>query len=525
MSKITQLNLDGALLEVKDPRFENDKFFQYNLGTISETPDTSQNETLQKIYNAAASGGSVMAIYDGILLDVSEVSADKMVLSSSSGLTFLKINATVTAGAVTEAVRISTTPIIYGETDYEDGVTPLPTGTIYCYWENNTSVDGMKFSSPNPFTIKMYKAVATSASSETGYINRQTLGHNGDVTSLEYSTDNGNTWNDFTATHTAEAAQNSTNGYSIILRGNGGTGLGKEGSTASPELGTCSNIEFVGSDITVSGSLIDLVDYENKSAQISHHAFQGLFADNANIIEAKDVKFADIINTESRAGCSAYSYIFANCTSLVHAPETPIVINTIDSLNKEAMPKWCFLAAFKNCTNLTTSIKIEGQNQTLDGKSSDQSYYMGYAFYKCSSLTECASFDKFTFAGEEAPMYSFYMAYYQCTSLTEAVIPAYPNWGAGHTNCGHQTFEGCTNLSKINLTSMKIGYTDFPCCNYMFKNTKMHFVPSGTPNAIQLKLEIREAYDTCYGMFEGCTFDSGSGMSATPSSGTYWYLP
>lgn len=136
MSKITQLNLDGALFEVKDPRFENDKFFQYNLGTISETPDTSQNETLQKIYDAAASGGSVMAIYDGILLDVSEVSADKMVLSSSSGLTFLKINVTVTAGAVTEAVRISTTPIIYGETDYEDGVTPLPTGTIYCYWEN-----------------------------------------------------------------------------------------------------------------------------------------------------------------------------------------------------------------------------------------------------------------------------------------------------------------------------------------------------------------------------------------------------
>lgn len=134
MSKITQLNLDGALLEVKDPRFENDKFFQYNLGTISETPDTSQNETLQKIYDAAASGGSVMAIYDGILLDVSEVSADKMVLSSSSGLTFLKINATVAAGVVTEAVRISTTPIIYGETDYEDGVTPLPTGTIYCYW-------------------------------------------------------------------------------------------------------------------------------------------------------------------------------------------------------------------------------------------------------------------------------------------------------------------------------------------------------------------------------------------------------
>ena len=135
MSKITQLNLDGALFEVKDPRFENDKFFQYNLGTISETPDTSQNETLQKIYDAAASGGSVMAIYDGILLDVSEVSADKMVLSSSSGLTFLEINATVTAGAVTEAVRISTTPILYGDTDYEDGVTPLRTGTIYCYYE------------------------------------------------------------------------------------------------------------------------------------------------------------------------------------------------------------------------------------------------------------------------------------------------------------------------------------------------------------------------------------------------------
>ena len=97
----------------------------------------------------------------------------------------------------------------------------------------------------------MYKALAISAATATGYVERGALGHEGDVTSLEFSIDNGQTWQDFTTTHTAEAAQNSTNGgYTLALRGNGGTGLGAAGGSAI-QLGVCSNIELIGSEITI----------------------------------------------------------------------------------------------------------------------------------------------------------------------------------------------------------------------------------------------------------------------------------
>lgn len=134
MSKITHVNLDGGQYAMSDPRFENDKFLQYDLGAIAETSDTSQNETLQKIYDAAASGGSVAAVYNGIILEVSEVSTDKMILSSKINLTFTEVEAKITSGTVESAVSRKVTPITYGEDEPEIGVTPLPSGTIYCRW-------------------------------------------------------------------------------------------------------------------------------------------------------------------------------------------------------------------------------------------------------------------------------------------------------------------------------------------------------------------------------------------------------
>lgn len=135
MSKITHVNLDGGQYAMSDPRFENDKFLQYDLGAIAETSDTSQNETLQKIYDAASSGGSVAAVYNGIILEVSEVSTDKMILSSKINLTFTEVEAKITSGTVESAVSRKVTPITYGEDEPEIGVTPLPSGTIYCKYD------------------------------------------------------------------------------------------------------------------------------------------------------------------------------------------------------------------------------------------------------------------------------------------------------------------------------------------------------------------------------------------------------
>lgn len=351
MSKITQLNLDGALLEVKDPRFENDKFFQYNLGTISETPDTSQNETLQKIYDAAASGGSVMAIYDGILLDVSEVSADKMVLSSSSGLTFLKINATVTAGAVTEAVRISTTPIIYGETDYEDGVTPLPTGTIYCYWGGSSTVQGLTFSSPNPFTL--------------GTVS----GLKGNQTKVEYSTDK-STWNDWDGGDIT-AVSNSNGDYIVIVRGEGGTRT----TVSEPDSSTYAGInatqfKTTGTDITVSGNLTDFLDYTTTPTECGCMA--RLFRSCTGITDVSNLVFP-----ETYTGYHTFNSMFNNCTSLTKTPVLPCKLLT----------KCCYYMMFQSCTSITKPI-VWPEGMTMDGTSSDlaTSNYASYMYAGCSGI-------------------------------------------------------------------------------------------------------------------------------------------
>lgn len=331
MSKITQLNLDGALLEVKDPRFENDKFFQYNLGTISETPDTSQNETLQKIYDAAASGGSVMAIYDGILLDVSEVSADKMVLSSSSGLTFLKINATVAAGVVTEAVRISTTPIIYGEVDYEDGVTPLPTGTIYCYWGGTSDVDpeGLTFTSDNPFTLKF-------------------AGNGGYSTpaNIEMTT-NGNDWSQFNSASviTFDSAMNTATGkHTIAVRSN-------------DYINDVSDSEYVtdfytftstnGSNISVSKNLSYITggkNYTNTPAVFAH-----LFAGFTELVDASQM----VMDTLTGLPYNICNQMFANCTKLTQVCN----INLAETIDK-AYDR-CFYNMFAGCSSLETSISFK----------------------------------------------------------------------------------------------------------------------------------------------------------------------
>lgn len=421
MSKITQLNLDGALLEVKDPRFENDKFFQYNLGTISETPDTSQNETLQKIYDAAASGGSVMAIYDGILLDVSEVSADKMVLSSSSGLTFLKINATVTAGAVTEAVRISTTPIIYGEVDYEDGVTPLPTGTIYCYWGGVVKKDGLMFSSPNPFTMTYGPDTLTQTYAST-YVSPATI---------EISSDAEN-WTVYTPGDPIVATEvTNSNGtqYQFYIKTDGHVNT----PLLNPaELASSGSYWFKcteGSDIKISGDLDWM--WGKKSMQAAECAdfyaaytgesmFGGMFVGISAITDVSEMVFP----SETTKAC--YSKMFTNCSELKKISKIPAAeiadfafthmyqgcpkLDTVpnDLLgNSTTIGMSACLDMFRNCHSLTEA-------PALPAKTIGDIGYMSM-FAGCENLTSPAVFSEFTSVSSNQ---AFREMYDGCSSIT-----------------------------------------------------------------------------------------------------------
>lgn len=406
MSKITHVNLDGGQYAMSDPRFENDKFFQYNLGAIAETSDTSQNETLQKIYDAAASGGSVAAVYNGIILEVSEVSTDKMILSSKINLTFTEVEAKITSGTVESAVSRKVTPITYGEDEPEIGVTPLPAGTIYCRWGGVVEKEGLMFSSPNPFTLKF-----TSMFGKPEGVN------------IEISKDGTNfetgTWDeDEGGVLLVADTLTESNGYTVYIK--------------VDNLVMFANFSCVtGSNITVSGKL----DY------LWGQQFPGegsmsdmLFANFTELVSAKDLVFpADYT--------ISYSFLFQNCTGLV----TPPSILPATTLSEN-----CYGSMFDSCTSLTSAPELPAT--TL----ADSCY--NTMFVGCSSLTTCPELP-----ATNLPQFCYANMFQDCTSLTAPCV--FPTI----TNLGYQAFttmfSGCTGItwcseSTSGSTEYKITTTD-----------------------------------------------------------------
>ena len=479
MSKITQLNLDGALLEVKDPRFENDKFFQYNLGTISETPDISQNVNLQKIYDAAISGGSVMAIYDGILLDVSEISADKMVLSSSSGLTFLKINVTVTAGAVTEAVRISTTPIIYGETDYEDGVTPLPTGTIYCYYEGVTK-EGLMFSSPNPFELKFAPSAAYTPTAKIE-VSKNGLNWTQPV------------WDETNGISLVADESNSNGNYSVFIKSDDYINTSSKYSKFSIVSGT--NIE-------VSGKLDAMWGGKEPAGYDAKSMFSGM----AQLVNAKDLVLPATVATNmcynmfyncsslvqgptlptTNVASSCYYNMFKNCTSLNQAIVLPVT--TLEIL--------CYLGMFQGCTSLTQAPELPA---TTLMRSCYNSMFKG-----CTSLTQAPELPATTLADS-----CYGSMFYGCTSLTQA--PELPATTLAE-KCYDKMFQDCTSLTQAPAILPATTLTDY-CYQGMFQGCTSLTKPVAFPTINNIP--IVSSGQMLVHMFDGCSSIKW-GASGTP---------
>lgn len=480
MSKITHVNLDGGQYAMSDPRFENDKFLQYDLGAIAETSDTSQNETLQKIYDAAASGGSVAAVYNGIILEVSEVSTDKMILSSKINLTFTEIEAKITSGTVESAVSRKVTPITYGEDEPEIGVTPLPAGTIYCRWgSSSTDVDpeGLTFTSDNPFTLKF-------------------AGNNGYSTpaNIEMTT-NGNDWTSFNSASviTFDSAMNTATGkHTIAVKADNYINDVNEYVGYGDEPSRYYSFSFTnGSNISVSKTLKYITGDKWFGAGMNTFAF--LFKDCTQLIDATNLVFPDVKNPNLY---DLYG-MFKGCTNLLDICEI--------TLSGEINPYSCAYM-FQNCNNLKSDLNLKikfDSSQSNNAIGHDGFAYM-FANTKITTPIDLT-------AVSLAQARSFKGMYQDCTELT------YPSNMQPVLN----------KLINSALSSASEIFVDMynGCSKLHIYNTPQDFALNFVGYIEGYGMIEWEDPDRCAGgMFEGCVNAPAlEGIPGLPEETTYYF--
>lgn len=232
---------------------------------------------------------------------------------------------------------------------------------------------------------------------------------------IQYSSDDGQTWSSITSSSTEQALGTYSIGDKIKVKGNG-IGDTAFGGTAKTN---------------VYGNAMSLLRGDNFVGQTTiteNFAFVYLFAGYTNLISAKNMVLpATTLDTH------CYEYMFSGCTSLVDAPKLP-------ATNLETN---CYAGMFLGCSSLTKAPKLPATTLATGCYSS--------MFTGCSSLTTAPELPATTL------VYACYESmFYGCTSLTKAPeLPATTLVNA----CYYGMFDGCTSLNYIKCMATDISAT------------------------------------------------------------------
>ena len=271
----------------------------------------------------------------------------------------------------------------------------------------------------------------------------------GYITSISYSTDNGETWT------TTPNQNNKTVHLSIDVNVNDGDKVMWKGD--AQQLGYYSENygDYVGSffssdcEFDAQGNVMSLLYGDNFKGQTDltgkDCAFCALFYDydgekHCGIVNAKDLSLP-----ATTLASSCYSNMFNGCTNLTSAPELPAT----------TLASSCYYYMFNGCTNLTTTPELPATTLAIS---------------------------------------CYYNMFNGCTSLTTApVLPA----TTSASNCYDSMFRNCTNLtttpSVLPATTM---------ANYCYQ--RMFYGCTALTTAPKLPATTLKSY--CYtGMFQGCT--------------------
>ena len=319
------------------------------------------------------------------------------------------------------------------------------------------------------------------------------------ITSISYSTDNGETW-----TTTANQDNKSENLTIDVNVNTGDTILWKGTATQTGYYDADNYGDTVGSffsstcEFDVKGNVMSLLygdNYKGQTILEEDGAICCLFYDyyeekTCGIVNAKDLSLPATTLAEY-----CYKYMFYDCTSLVTAPELPATtlaqgvywymfekcaITTAPSLPATTLTENCYNSMFDGCTSLTTAPELPATILT------EYCYYSMFA--GCTSLVTAPSLPATTLA--EVCYYSMFAG---CTSLVTA--PSLPATTLVE-DCYNGMFRNCTalvNAPVLPATTLADG-----CYNGMFIGC------TSLVNAPELPATTLAVY--CYqSMFSGCT--------------------
>ena len=222
--------------------------------------------------------------------------------------------------------------------------------------------------------------------------------------SLQYSTDNGSTWNDYTFGNTILLPNIGDN---VMFRG-----INNSFSTSFDNYINCI---MVGT-LAASGDITSLLNGIGGDVELSACCFINLFKQCTSLTQAPSLPSTTLADY-------CYSEMFGGCTSLTQAPSLPAT----------TLASSCYSGMFRFCTLLT-------QAPSLPATTLTEGCYYGM-FGGCTSLTQAPSLPATTLTeGCYSEMFS------GCTSLTQA--PSLPATTLTE-GCYSSMFSGCTSLEYI----------------------------------------------------------------------------
>ena len=330
---------------------------------------------------------------------------------------------------------------------------------IPCRWtivsDTGTSDDSQK---PNPGETGCLTFVSSGGSSVT----LVKVGKPYEIT-LEYSLD-GNSWIPYTFGNTL----NVIDGWELMFR------AGEEGN-ANFSAGLENNYKFIFSgEIAARGNIMSLLDRSCHKNTVPRYAFSGLFANCRSLISAPELPA-----TELAQDC--YSFMFSGCTSLTKAPELPAT----------ELAEYCYWEIFEGCKNLT-AVPALPATELAEG-------CYGSMFYGCTCLIEAPELP-----ATELAEHCYSGMFNGCTSLTKA-----PELPATELDpyCYFEMFKGCTSLNYVKALFI---YEPF---NGATDNWLLGVSPTGTFVKSKDATWERRGSD---GIPEGWTIESDAGTSDDP---------
>ena len=320
------------------------------------------------------------------------------------------------------------------------------------------------------------------------------------ITSISYSTDNGETWT------TTNNTDNKTNNLQITVNVNSGnTVLWKGTATQTGYYDTDDYGDYIGSFFSstcrfnAKGNIMSMLYGDNFTGQTTlteDYSMALLFSDYNEDLSCSIVNAENLVLPATTLTTYCYYGMFNNCSSLTTTPSLPATtlasscytsmfrgctsLTTAPELHAETLANGCYSRMFLGCRSLTTAPELPATTLTTACYSS--------MFLGCRSLTTAPLLPATTLAER-----CYENMFARCTSLT--VAPELPATTLANY-CYYRMFDECTSLTtapELHAETLASG-----CYSYMFGAcTSLTTAPELPATTL-----ANHCYDT---MFYACT--------------------